>query len=93
MPVEPGAAVTFTGTASDETRLRSVEVYLHNTTTGEALFADGSWAWNPSPAYHRVTPTNVDVATTTVWTAVLWCVGLTVVGWLRARVAYRRARV
>ena len=61
--VTPGTSVTFAGNASDESRLRSVEVYLANTTTGEALFADGTWGWNPSPAYHKVTQPNLDVAT------------------------------
>jgi ABC-2 type transport system permease protein len=32
------------------------------------------------------------VPATTVWTAVAWCLGLTVVGWLWARAAYRRPR-
>lgn len=31
-------------------------------------------------------------AATTVWSAVAWCVGLTVVGWAWARAAYRRPR-
>jgi ABC-2 type transport system permease protein len=30
---------------------------------------------------------------TTTWTAIAWCVGLSVVGWLFARAAYRRPRV
>jgi ABC-2 type transport system permease protein len=32
------------------------------------------------------------VAPTTVWTAIAWCLGLTVLGWLWARSAYRRPR-
>jgi ABC-2 type transport system permease protein len=32
------------------------------------------------------------VPVTTVWTAIAWCVGLAVVGWLWARAAYRRPR-
>src|SRR3954469_9151075 len=32
------------------------------------------------------------VPASTVWTAIAWCVGLTVVGWLWARAAYRRPR-
>ena len=32
------------------------------------------------------------VAATTLWTAVAWCLGLTVLGWLWARAAYRRPR-
>lgn len=33
------------------------------------------------------------IPTTTVWTAVAWCLALTVLGWLWARAAYRRPRV
>jgi ABC-2 type transport system permease protein len=33
------------------------------------------------------------VALTTMWTAVAWCLALTVVGWLWARAAYRRPRL
>ena len=33
------------------------------------------------------------VPATTVWTAVAWCLALSVVGWLWARAAYRRPRV
>jgi ABC-2 type transport system permease protein len=32
------------------------------------------------------------VPASTVWTAIAWCVGLSVVGWLWARAAYRRPR-
>ena len=33
------------------------------------------------------------IPATTEWTAVAWCLGLTVLGWLWARAAYRRPRV
>jgi ABC-2 type transport system permease protein len=33
------------------------------------------------------------IAATTVWTAVAWCLALTLLGWLWARAAYRRPRV
>ena len=36
--------------------------------------------------------TGSPVAATTVWTAVAWCLALTVLGWLWARAAYRRPR-
>ena len=32
------------------------------------------------------------VPATTVWTAIGWCLGLSVLGWLWARAAYRRPR-
>ena len=34
-----------------------------------------------------------DLAATTVWTAVAWCLALTVLGWLWARASYRRPRL
>ena len=33
------------------------------------------------------------VATATLWTAVAWCLGLALLGWLWARASYRRPRV
>jgi ABC-2 type transport system permease protein len=36
--------------------------------------------------------TGSPISATTVWTAIAWCLGLTVLGWLWARAAYRRPR-
>ncbi|WFE39401.1 Ig-like domain-containing protein [Micromonospora sp. WMMD998] len=63
LTVEPGATVTFAGTATDEDALRSVEIYLRNNTTREALAADGTWGADSVAAYHRISPTNLNAAT------------------------------
>ena len=42
--VAPGAPMTFTGTATDDENLTDVEIQFRNTTTREALAADGTWA-------------------------------------------------
>lgn len=62
LTVEPGQAITFSGTATDEEQLKSVEVYLRNTTTRESLAADGTWSVNSIAGYHRVSPLNMGVA-------------------------------
>jgi hypothetical protein len=58
--VEPGGAITFSGTASDDGTLKSVEIYLRNNTTREALAADGTWGADSIAAYHRISPTNLN---------------------------------
>ncbi|MFG1955111.1 hypothetical protein [Micromonospora sp. NPDC048830] len=61
--VAPGSPITFSGTAGDDDTLKSVEIYLRNNTTREALAADGTWSVDSIPAYHRISPTNLDAAT------------------------------
>ncbi|MGV9804645.1 Ig-like domain-containing protein [Micromonospora chersina] len=60
--VAPGAAITFAGTANDDDALKSVEIYLRNTTTREALAADGTWGADSVAAYYRISPTNLSAA-------------------------------
>ncbi|MEH1016285.1 hypothetical protein V6U90_24660 [Micromonospora sp. CPCC 206060] len=62
LTVAPGGAITFSGTASDDGTLKSVEIYLRNNTTRESLAADGTWSVDSVTAYHRVSPTNLDAA-------------------------------
>ncbi|MFC8850521.1 MULTISPECIES: Ig-like domain-containing protein [unclassified Micromonospora] len=62
LTVTPGSPLTFSGTASDDGTLKSVEVYLRNTTTRESLAADGTWGPDAVAAYHRVSPTNLNAA-------------------------------
>lgn len=57
--VAPGEPITFSGTAGDDDTLKSVEIYLRNTTTRESLAADGTWGVDAIAAYHRVSPTNL----------------------------------
>ncbi|WP_433346882.1 Ig-like domain-containing protein [Micromonospora sp. CA-111912] len=58
--VAPGGSITFSGTAGDDGTLKSVEVYLRNNTTREALAADGTWGADSIAAYHRVSPINLN---------------------------------
>ncbi len=58
--VTPGGRVTFSGTATDDENLNSVEIRLQNTTTREALAADGTWAQGISPGWFRVSPLNLN---------------------------------
>lgn len=60
--VAPGGTITFSGTASDDDTVRSVDIYLRNTTTRESLAADGTWGADSIAAYHRISPTNLDAA-------------------------------
>ncbi|MCW3814461.1 delta-60 repeat domain-containing protein [Micromonospora sp. DR5-3] len=64
--VAPGAAITFSGTARDDDSLKSVEIYLRNTATREALAADGTWGADSIAAYYRISPTNLN-ATSYNW--------------------------
>ncbi|MEV1142822.1 hypothetical protein [Micromonospora sp. NPDC049799] len=57
--VAPGGTITFSGTASDDGTVRSVEIYLRNSTTRESLAADGTWGTDSITAYHRISPTNL----------------------------------
>ena len=58
----PGSRVTFSGTAVDDVALRSVEVTLRNSTTGENLGADGTWGAGVTAGAFRVSPANLNQA-------------------------------
>jgi hypothetical protein len=60
LTVEPGQQLTFSGTANDEDRLRTVEIFLRNTTTREALAADGTWSASSVAAFHRISPVDIN---------------------------------
>ncbi|MBM0227075.1 MULTISPECIES: Ig-like domain-containing protein [Micromonospora] len=60
--VAPGGSITFSGTAGDDDTLKSVEIYLRNNTTREALAADGTWGADSIAAYYRISPTNLNAA-------------------------------
>ena len=64
--VTPGTRLTFSGTATDTTGLKSVEIYLRNNTTREGMASDGTWAPNAIAAFHRISPTNLN-ATSYNW--------------------------
>ncbi len=67
LTVEPGQQITFSGTATDESALRTVEIFLRNNTTREALAADGTWGSNSIAAFYRISPINIS-ATSFNWT-------------------------
>ncbi len=58
LTMSPGSRLTYTGTATDDTALGSVEVSLRNTTTRENLAADGSWGSDVIAGWYRVSPLN-----------------------------------
>lgn len=66
MTVAPGGGVTFAGTARDDQQLKSVEIQLRNSTTGEDLATDGSWGVDVTPGWFRVSPLNLS-GTTYSW--------------------------
>jgi PKD repeat protein len=63
----PGSPVTFSGTATDDQNLYDVEVSLRNSVTRENLASDGTWSTNVQAGWYRVTPLNLNAATTN-WT-------------------------
>ena len=62
--VEPGGQMTFSGTASDDEGLKDVEFSLRNSSTGEGLANDCTWAVNQS-GNCRISPVNIGGSTTT----------------------------
>ncbi|MEV4416634.1 PKD domain-containing protein [Catellatospora sp. NPDC049609] len=66
MTVAPGSPMTFSGTASDDENLFSVEIQLRNSTTRENLASDGTWGTDVQAGWFRVTPLNLN-ATSVNW--------------------------
>ncbi len=62
----PGGNLTFSGTATDDDRVRSVEISLRNTTTRENLAADGTWGVGITAGNHRISDINLS-ATSYNW--------------------------
>jgi hypothetical protein len=60
LTVEPGQRITFSGTANDEDSLKNVAIFLRNTTTREALAADGTWSASSIAGFHRISPLNIN---------------------------------
>lgn len=63
MTVTPGGGMTFAGTAQDDQQLKTVEIQLRNSTTGEDLASDGSWGVDVTPGWYRVSPLNLSGTT------------------------------
>lgn len=62
LTMAPGGRVTFTGSATDDVSLATVEVSLRNSTTRENLAADGSWGSDVIAGFHKISPANLDQA-------------------------------
>ncbi len=58
----PGGRVTFSGTATDDESLATVEVSLRNSTTRENLASDGSWGADVIQGWFKVSPANLNAA-------------------------------
>jgi large repetitive protein len=61
--VAPGSPLTFSGTASDDTSLQNVSIYLINSTTRQNLGADGTWGVGVSAGLHRISPVDINAPT------------------------------
>ncbi len=61
--VTPGSPMTFSGRATDDQNLDSVEITLRNTTTRENLASDGTWGTDVQAGQFRVSPLNLDAKT------------------------------
>jgi PKD repeat protein len=62
--ITPGSPITFSGTATDDDTVRTVEIQLRNTSTREALASDGTWAVGNSAGWFRVTNANLNAQST-----------------------------
>ena len=60
--VEPGGRITFSGTAADDEGLKNVEITLRNSSTGEGLANDCTWAAGRS-GNCRISPVNIGGST------------------------------
>jgi hypothetical protein len=57
--VNPGAPLTFSGTAFDSDGLRRVDVTLRNLSTGDNLGSDGAWGPDVIPSTYQISPANL----------------------------------
>jgi PKD repeat protein len=62
LAMAPGGRLTFTGTATDDQALATVEVSLRNETTRDNLAADGSWGSDVINGWYKVSPGGLDQA-------------------------------
>ncbi len=65
LTMPPGGPLTFRGTATDDQALATVEVVLRNSTTREALAADGTWGSDVISGYHKISPAGLNPRRTT----------------------------
>ncbi|MFC4783458.1 PKD domain-containing protein [Nocardioides sp. MAHUQ-72] len=62
LTMTPGGRVTFTGTATDDEALATVEVSLRNSTTRENLASDGTWGSDVIAGWYKISPANLSAA-------------------------------
>ena len=60
LTMAPGQPLTFSGTATDDEGLATVEVSLRNSTTRENLAADGNWGTEFISGWHQISPPNLN---------------------------------
>jgi PKD repeat protein len=58
-PAEPGAPMTFTGTALDPDGLQQVEIYLRNASTREVIASDGTWGTGVVGGFHKISGSDI----------------------------------
>jgi PKD repeat protein len=66
LTMAPGSPVTFSGSATDDQALRSVEISLRNNVTRESLASDGTWGTDVISGWYRITPLSLS-GTSTNW--------------------------
>ncbi len=62
LTMTPGQQLTFSGTATDDEDLATVEVSLRNSTTRENLGADGTWGTEVISGWHQISPPNLNTS-------------------------------
>ncbi len=62
LTMSPGGRVTFTGNATDDDSLATVEVTLRNSSTRENLASDGTWGADVIQGWYKISPANLDQA-------------------------------
>ena len=62
LTVAPGSPMTFSGSATDDENLNSVEITLRNSTTRENLASDGTWGTDVQAGNYRLTPLNLNAS-------------------------------
>jgi large repetitive protein len=58
--VAPGSPITFSGSATDDQSLASIEISLRNNTTRENLASDGTWGVDAIQDWHPVSNPNLN---------------------------------
>ena len=62
--VAPGSPLTFSGSAQDDGKLRTVQIRLRNSTTRENLGIDGTWSPDVPRDWYTISDVNLDASST-----------------------------